>query len=80
MFELNLLLYSRTPRSSFNVNYSSDLTPYCTLWFVAGVCDLTPYRTLWFAAGVCDLKNSSDLTPYCTLWFVAGVCIFQSSF
>ena len=27
---------SRTPRSSFNVKYSSDLTPYRTLWFALG--------------------------------------------
>ena len=33
--------YSRTTRSSFNVKYSSDLTPYRTLWFSAGVCDLS---------------------------------------
>ena len=32
---------SCTPRSSFNVKYISDLTPYRTLWLAAGVCDLS---------------------------------------
>ena len=32
---------SGTPRSSYNVKYSSDLTPYRTLWFSAGVCDIS---------------------------------------
>ena len=38
--DYHVFINSGTPRSSFNVKYSSNMTPYYTLWFASEVCDL----------------------------------------